>query len=152
MDNDLYQLLTLTRGQLTRCLQRALIPWDLTMSQFYALEAIATSHGCIPSQCCARLGMDGGAFTRILDKLETMGLVERHRQSADRRVVQLQILPRGAELYAKTRFSVTHTQEEFLKQLPLADANKLKRVLGVLLGDSDSRDVTGRRVSLSQSS
>jgi len=151
MASDLYQLLTLTKGELARRLQRALVPWDLTTTQFYALEAIATSQGCIPSQCSAQLGMDSGAFTRTLDKLEEMHLVERNRHAPDRRVVQLQVLPLGAELYAKTRMTVRDAQEEFIKQLPRTDANKLRQVLGLLLDDTDSRDTTGLRDTLSQS-
>jgi DNA-binding MarR family transcriptional regulator len=148
--NDLYQLLTLARGELARRLQRALVPWDLTTAQFYALEVIATSRGCIPSKCCAKLGMDGGAFTRILDKLEDMRLVERNRHASDRRVVQLQVLPTGVELYASTRVAVTHTQEEFLKEFHLSDANKLRRLLEQLLSDTDDHDRTGFRDTLTQ--
>ena len=42
--------------------------------------------------------MDAGAMTRLLDRLETKGLLRRVRATEDRRVVQLELTPEGQQL------------------------------------------------------
>ncbi|KAI3605924.1 hypothetical protein D8I24_2272 (plasmid) [Cupriavidus necator H850] len=134
MSCDIFQRLTLGRNQLARRIQRALEPWELSTMQFYALEAIATSRACMPSQCCTLLGLDPGALTRIIDKLEARQLVARDRSGPDRRVVKLQILRAGKQTYLETCVVVERVQEEFLALLPALDVNHLARLLDGLCG------------------
>lgn len=52
--------------------------------------------------CLARdLGIDPGAMTRALDRLEAKGLVRRERSTEDRRVVRLVLTPEGRKVARK---------------------------------------------------
>ena len=47
---------------------------------------------------CTELRHDSGAMTRLIDQLEERGFVGRRRQSADRRVIDLELTPAGLKM------------------------------------------------------
>ena len=47
---------------------------------------------------CAELRHDSGAMTRLIDQLHERGFIERRRQEADRRVVDLALTPAGRKM------------------------------------------------------
>lgn len=49
------------------------------------------------------VGLESGAATRALDKLEQKGLLRRHRSAADRRIVDVEITAAGREMVQNGR-------------------------------------------------
>ena len=56
-------------------------------------------------------------LTRVLDKLEKRGFVERHRDAADRRVVRVSLTPAGGRLVNKLDIPVEQLHENQLSML-----------------------------------
>ena len=54
-----------------------------------------------PAGLAKKMGMDTGAMTRTLDRLEAKGLLSRQRCEQDRRVVLLSLTPEGHEVSGK---------------------------------------------------
>ena len=69
---------------------------------------------CITAADIARLAChDTGAVTRVLDRLEAKGLIQRVRSESDRRIVNLQLTEEGAQIAVE----VPKILSELLNQL-----------------------------------
>jgi len=82
-----------------------------------------------PARLARRLGMSTGATTLLLDRLERQGLVERSKESADRRRVTLRPTEHGR---AQARGFVAFAGTEIAATLVSADADELAAVTGFL--------------------
>ncbi len=85
-----------TMAMIANAIDQELASFDLTHQQFSILMML-TQHRCYTAADLAReTGVDTGAITRILDRLEAKGIVRRVRSSADRRVVNIELTDSGA--------------------------------------------------------
>lgn len=76
----------------------ALRPLDITGQQMGILLSLADGVAATPFEVSKVLGLDTGLTTRLLDKLEAKGLLERRRSEEDRRVVHLILTPKGKDV------------------------------------------------------
>lgn len=74
---------------------------DLTYAQWLPLFKLVMNECPNTMATLSReLGIDPGAMTRSLDRLEAKGLVQRERSATDRRVVHITLTPAGREVAA----------------------------------------------------
>jgi MarR family 2-MHQ and catechol resistance regulon transcriptional repressor len=71
------------------------LPADLTLTQFAALEALHHVGPLFQSELATKLLKSGGNLTLVVDNLERDGLVSRTRDPADRRFVKVELTPKG---------------------------------------------------------
>ena len=94
----------------------------LTESQFGALEALLHLGPLCQHELAGKILKSAGNLTTVIDNLERRGLVERHRDSSDRRLVTVHltesgermirdVLPRNVEVL-KTAFAVLGAREQ----------------------------------------
>src|SRR3712207_2389093 len=78
-----------TASVVSRALERVVEPAGLSLAQYNALRIVrgAGSAGIPTLSVRERMIQEGTTITRILDKLETAGLVRRERSTPDRRQV-----------------------------------------------------------------
>lgn len=73
---------------------------EITVTQLSVLRALREG-----AQAAGRLGREVGlspaSMSRLVDRLERRGLVSRHRESDDRRRVEIQLEPAGERLVAQ---------------------------------------------------
>lgn len=83
-----------------RQMRRQLRGADLTPPQLRLLETIdeAGAEGMRLGDISKKLMVTGGNITGIVDRLEDIGYVSRHEDSADRRVIRAVITPAGKQL------------------------------------------------------
>ncbi|WP_163582058.1 MarR family winged helix-turn-helix transcriptional regulator [Gracilibacillus saliphilus] len=91
---------------------------SLSQTQLILLIQMNLNDGMKASQIAEFLSVTPGAVTSICDKLEKLGLIQRVRESEDRRVVKM-ILTESGE---------SKVQELFLK-LPQEQLKEIERVL-----------------------
>ncbi len=118
-------------------LARALETHGLTTAQFATLQAL---HEAEPdSLACSELGnrMVGPApdVTRLLDRLETAGLVSRERDKADRRLVFTRLTDAGRALLAQAEPSVREAEEKALTGLDTDGRESLSALLVAIRGN-----------------
>ncbi|HEY8099983.1 MAG TPA: MarR family transcriptional regulator [Burkholderiaceae bacterium] len=91
-------LLKRTGSQLTLTVDRALAEFDMTHAQLGIFLKLL--HGCAntAADLARDLMCDTGAMTRMLDRLEEKGFIKRTRSSEDRRLVQVELTPKGKQL------------------------------------------------------
>jgi DNA-binding MarR family transcriptional regulator len=92
-----------TADVLGRQVERLLKPHALTATQYNALRILrgAGSDGATCTHIAERLITNDPDVTRLLDRLEKGGLIERSRGASDRRVVVTKLSRAGASLLAK---------------------------------------------------
>lgn len=99
-EEEAFLLLQRTAEALMRALADVLAPLDVTPTQYNMLRILrgAAAEGLSCGEVSARMVARDPDVTRLLDRLETRGLVERARGEQDRRVVVARISRAGLEL------------------------------------------------------
>jgi DNA-binding MarR family transcriptional regulator len=114
-----------------RTLARALEPFGITSAQFELLQVISrhdgTGAGC--SELARQLAAPGPDVTRMLDRLDTAGLVARSRDVNDRRVVHTALTDKGRTLLKDAAPSVEAAEQAVFAGL----AGEERAVLTTLL-------------------
>ena len=101
----------------------------LTRSQWQVLAYLGRNEGIQQGALAELLEIEPITLTRILDKPQTLGLVERRQHPRDRRVWQLYLTPKAGPLIEQMRRVGALTREEALQGISEADRERLIRIL-----------------------
>jgi DNA-binding MarR family transcriptional regulator len=114
-----------------------LAPLELSSAQFMVMSTLATSTEAITaSQLCRGISYDAGAMTRMLDRLESKGLIRRRRSLEDRRVVFLELTEAGRAAYPRMRLRSMNVQNRFLQGFDREELHHLEGLLTRVLGNA----------------
>jgi DNA-binding MarR family transcriptional regulator len=86
---------------MTKLYKPLLAPLGLTYPQYLVMLVLWEGDGPTVSQVGERLALDSGTLTPLLKRLQTAGLIQRQRDSADERRVLLQLTPQGRALRSR---------------------------------------------------
>lgn len=110
-----------------------MVAFGLTSAQWKPLLLIHKGL-CRTAVELARLSnCDSGAMTRLLDRLEAKGLVQRVRSQEDRRVVNLQLTEEGERAAMVVPYVLADVLNAMLVGFSEAEAQQLKNLLQRLL-------------------
>lgn len=114
-----------------RSLTRALEPFGITAGQFELLLVIdrlaAAGAGC--SELGRHLAAPGPDVTRMLDRLDSAGLVSRYRDTNDRRVVHAELTDKARTLLAEVAPRIEDAESALFEGLSEADRRTLLELL-----------------------
>lgn len=121
-------------GELSARLEEALSRHHLTLEQFEVLEILrrAGPEGLPRRALSHALPSRAPDVTRLLDRLDRRGLVERGSGREDRRLRMAALTPRGTELLRTVRPEVDRVLAAFAGRLPRRNLRKLSRLLSAL--------------------
>ena len=128
------QILTLA----TAAIDKALEPSGLTNAQWIPLLKLHTGLASTVAELARECNVDAGAMTRLLDRLETKGLVTRVRSSEDRRVVNIELTREGRETAKKIPAVICQVQNSFLQGLSVAEWQQLKGMLRRIVANGEA--------------
>src|SRR5258706_1104049 len=80
-----------------------LAPLEISAAQYTIISVMAKRGVDSGAQLCKDLSYDAGAMTRMIDRLEAKGLVNRRRCPEDRRMVKLAMTPASLPPVAQLR-------------------------------------------------
>jgi len=120
------------RLTLLDALDRAFLPLNVTAAQ-YAVLATLASGAESASQICRGISYDAGAMTRMIDRLEQRGLLQRVPVADDRRTMKLQLTEEGKALYPKMRTLAMGVVNDLLRGFTQAEARQLEGFLKRML-------------------
>lgn len=104
--------------QWRRAIDRHLQPYGLTEATWLPLLHVARAAAPMrQKELAASLSLDGSSVVRLLDTLETAGLVERREQGADRRAKAILLTPLGRQTVQQVEQSVAEVREAALAGL-----------------------------------
>lgn len=146
-DSDSYEpsrsvayLVGQVRTELLAALDRELIgdrqvaDIGVTAAQFIVISRLAAAQPKkSASDLCKEMSYDAGAMTRMIDRLESKGLIRRARCPQDRRLVYLEMTEQGRAVYPRLRELSMSIQNRFLRGFSRADARQLEGLLGRML-------------------
>lgn len=101
----------------------------LTDAQWKPLWMLKTGRAATANELAREMDIDAGAVTRMVDRLESKGLVERVRSAADRRVVHLRLSAAGETVVKKVPFVLASVNNDFLRGFSEAEWKQLRRLL-----------------------
>jgi MarR family transcriptional regulator, multiple antibiotic resistance protein MarR len=107
---------------------------ELTAAQLFVLAMLATSTGPMTvTELCRGLSYDAGAMTRMLDRLESKGLIVRRRDTCDRRVVWLRMTEQGKACYPPMRENALVVHNQLLHGFTPAEVQQLEALMTRML-------------------
>lgn len=127
--------------------ERRLVPEGLSWPQFQILRVLreAGSEGLLVHEVGRRLGTGLPNITRLVDKLETKGLVTRTRSDADRRTVRLRLTELACARFVELESPIAAEFSRTLDALCEEELARLHALLGRLGGISKDEGVGARR-------
>ena len=109
---------------------KRLAPLELSAAQFAVIASLAAgSEPKSATDLCKGISYDAGAMTRMLDRLESKGLLRRRRSADDRRLVHLELTDDGRAAYARMRELSLAVANRFLHGFSRAEARQLESLL-----------------------
>jgi DNA-binding MarR family transcriptional regulator len=91
--------------------------YDVSVSQCYALEAVARTGPLTMNDLAGRLYLDKSTASRLVDGLEQKGYVARERDASDRRIVRLRVTAPGERLCAQIEDDLAREYADLLVDL-----------------------------------
>jgi MarR family transcriptional regulator, 2-MHQ and catechol-resistance regulon repressor len=88
--------------------------FDISVTQCYALEALARRDDVTLNDLAAELYLDKSTASRVVDALERKGYVARSPHPRDRRAVLLEATAAGKELLKQVRGSILDEERQLL--------------------------------------
>ncbi|HEX7369790.1 MAG TPA: MarR family transcriptional regulator [Rhodanobacteraceae bacterium] len=99
----LCRLIGQIRGEIVLGIEQSLLSAgvELNFSQFLALKKLGEEGPMAPGELARILNYNPGALTRLLDKLEHMGYLQRVPDPNDRRALRLELTQSGREIHKR---------------------------------------------------
>lgn len=105
----------------------------VTGAQLWAMQELFEAPGLRVGELAKRMALHQSTASNMIDKLETNGLVEKARNSADQRVVRLSLTQAGCELLARAPSPARGVLPEALRLLDASAQARLQEELDGLL-------------------
>lgn len=115
--------------------------YSITSAQLNCLLAIYENGPLPPSQIARRMLVNSSTVTGVIDRLELKGLVERQRNSADRRVIYIRLTPNGKEMAKVAPPPIQQRVIDGLQQMPADELDQIILSLAKLTKMLDFQDL-----------
>ncbi len=127
---------------LKRDFERRARSLGLTRAQWQTLFHLARNEGCNQAALAEVLDVEPITLARVLDRLESTGLVERRTDPTDRRARLLFLGPDAGPLLEKLRALGAQTREVALAGMSDEDRERLTDLIGRIRGNFANPDST----------
>ncbi|CAN5142575.1 MarR family transcriptional regulator [soil metagenome] len=164
IEDSVGHLVRLLIGSMNRRIDTRMQPHDLTALQWKPLLMLKFGLADTAAELARQNGSDTGAMTRMIDRLETKGLLQRTRSEHDRRVVHLELTADGRKAADQVPFELSgvlnehlagFTQKEFEQLLSMLrrmiDNGAHAAAADVDAGDADTRGTSTDHASTNRS-
>lgn len=125
LGHRLVSLMALMRREV----ERRMAQHGLTDAQWKPLWKIQSGCATTAIELARESGIDAGAITRMLDRLEAKGLIERVRSESDRRVVHLRLTAAGEAAAAHIPHVLASVNNDFLRGFSEREFQTLHKLL-----------------------
>jgi DNA-binding MarR family transcriptional regulator len=102
---------------------------NITTPQLICLNAINENNNLTLAKLAMEINLSPSTVVGILDRLEKKFLIQRSRGTADRRQIEIKLLPAGKDIIEKTPLSL---QDKFLDNLNQLTQDEQIAILGSL--------------------
>jgi DNA-binding MarR family transcriptional regulator len=110
------------------------------MTQWIVLSLVDRGIATTCRALSRNMGHDSGAMSRLVDQLETSGLLARIRDDADRRVSNLAVTDAGKVVLTRSAPPVIHVWNDILRDIAPEDVSRTIGTLAKILGQLEERE------------
>jgi DNA-binding MarR family transcriptional regulator len=121
---------------LTTTFDRELARYDMTHAQFGIFFKLLHGHARTAADLARELMTDTGAMTRMLDRLEEKGFVQRTRSCEDRRVIEVALTPKGKQMADEMTQVAVNGLNHFLRGFNEAEVAQFKDLLRRMIANA----------------
>lgn len=129
-------------GSLNRRIDRQMQAHDLTAMQWKPLLMLKFGQAETAAELARLNCSDTGAMTRMLDRLEAKGLIERTRSAQDRRIVHLELTAAGHQVADRIPHGLSAVLNEHLAGFSAAEFAQLKSLLHRMIANGERAAAT----------
>lgn len=116
---------------------KRLAPLEMSAAQYIIIANLAgPGEPKSAAELCKGISYDAGAMTRMLDRLESKGLIRRSRSAHDRRLMILELTEEGRTTYPRMREISMGVANRFLRGFTKAEARQLEGFLTRMLDNA----------------
>ena len=116
---------------------RRLARLELSSAQYIIVASLALADTPkSASDLCKGISYDAGAMTRMIDRLESKGLLRRQRSPDDRRLVYLELTEEGKAAFPRMRELSMNVANRFLRGFTKVEARQLESFLTRMLDNA----------------
>lgn len=126
-----------------QAIEREMEPYGLTNAQWVPLVKLFVGEVDTAAGLARECGLDAGAMTRLLDRVEAKGLCSRQRSSEDRRVVNLHLTDEGRAAAQKIPEVLARIQNACLAGFTREEWETLKGYLRRILDNAQALSASG---------
>ena len=108
----------------------------LTAAQWLPLWKLKLGVAGTAQELARQMNVDAGSMTRLLDRLEAKGLIERLRSSTDRRVVNLALTAAGEAVVEHVPQALADVNNSYLQGFSHVEWQQLKGLLRRMLANA----------------
>jgi DNA-binding MarR family transcriptional regulator len=106
---------------------------EVTAAQFVIIANVLKGHANSACELCKYMDYDRGAMSRMIDRLETKGLIRRVPLAHTRRTMALEITDAGKAAFPKMQACLTRVVNRLLKGVTKAQVREVERTLKRML-------------------
>lgn len=121
---------------LSATVDRRLAEFDMTHAQLGIFLKLLHGHAKTAADLAREWMTDTGAMTRMLDRLEEKGFVQRSRSSVDRRIVEVSLTPKGKQLADRMTQVAIESLNHHLRNFSTAEVAQFKDFLRRMIADA----------------
>ena len=132
--HQLFAVMTLIRREV----ESRMAEHGLTDAQWKPLFLLKLGRASTAIELAREMDIDTGAVTRMVDRLEAKGLIERVRSDEDRRVVNLRLTKSGEDTAKKVPHILAAVNNDFLRGFSEAEWKQLRKLLGRLAANGNA--------------
>jgi DNA-binding MarR family transcriptional regulator len=112
-----------------RTVDAKVVEYDLTSMQWAPLLLLASGRASTAAELARCNNVDTSTMTRMLDRLESKGLITRKRNSNDRRVFDLDLTDEGRRLAQKIPFLIAESLNQHLQGFTREEFEIMEKLL-----------------------
>ena len=129
--------LLVAAGHVREKIERLCLDYEITHQQYNVLRILKGTHpeGYPRCEIAARMIEKAPDVTRLIDRLEQQGLVERARSEEDRRMSITRISNRGIKLIERMQPRMEEVHAYFAERVSIRDRRELSRICEGLYGE-----------------
>lgn len=137
-DDSVAYLMRRTLSALAAEVEHRFEPSGLTSAQWVPLLMLHMGRASMVAELARECQLDAGGMTRLLDRLESKGLVRRVRSCADRRVVNIELTDEGREAARNIPAVLCSVQNEAMRGFTADEWQQLRHLLGRMLANAQA--------------
>jgi DNA-binding MarR family transcriptional regulator len=109
---------------------------EVTAAQFVIIANLLKGHANSACELCKFMDYDRGAMSRMIDRLETKGLIRRVALAHTRRTMALEVTEAGKAAFPKMQGCLTKVVNRLLKGVTKAQVREVEKTLKRMLANA----------------